>query len=102
MAETKAQSKTESSSNAVAESDAEASTDASRGHKNNDWSKRSKPKLLKGKEGSVSGDLSDLDKISTTDEETFDSGKDIFSMNESFKDDDKGGERMNSYKSEER
>jgi len=76
---------------------AETTTEQTKNHKRNDWSKRTTPKLLKGKEGKVTGDLRDLDKISTTDDESLDSGKDIFSMSEGEK-----GEKMNSYKNEER
>ena len=72
--------------------------------KNNDWSSRSNAKLLKGRKGKVHGDLKELDTIigaDKADDEDMDSGKDIFAMGESFKDGDKG-ERLNTYKMEEK
>ena len=72
--------------------------------RNNDWSSRSNAKLLKGRKGKVHGDLRDLDAIigaDKADDEDMDSGKDIFAMNESFSDTDKG-EKLNTYKMEEK
>lgn len=57
--------------------------------------------MLKGKAGHITGDLSDLNKIKLADDEDLSGGSDIFNMNESFKDDEKG-ERLNSYKMEEK
>lgn len=59
---------------------------------------------MKGRKGKVHGDLRDLDAIigaDKADDEDMDSGKDIFAMNESFSDTDKG-EKLNTYKMEEK
>lgn len=73
-------------------------------NRNNDWSTRSNPRLLKGRKGKVYGDLRDLDTIiggDKAEDEDMDSGKDIFSMGEAIKEGDKG-ERLNTYKMEEK
>ena len=86
----------------MAETQAEASSEKS--PKRNDWSSRTNARLLKGRKGKVHGDLRDLDTMigaDKADDEDMDSGKDIFAMNESFSEADKG-EKLNTYKSEER
>jgi len=96
-----AETTTKTEVDAEVEAEAESEEKPAKTRKRNEWTKRSDAKLLKGRAGHVSGNLRDLDKIKLADDEDMSGGSDIFAMNESFKDGEKG-ERLNSYKMEEK